>query len=140
MASTLSQLFAVGGDAKVKTKANVPGLAMLNAGVAFSWFGLVAMVISLFGAWTKRKSDDGADADADTDGLTLYEGGEPSSEGGDDDGSNDGSSGGGELDGAVYKSSSEPVPADGSTTTAAAILAPTEGGEAGAQSMVNASI
>lgn len=136
MASTLSQLF--GGDAKVKTKANVPGLAMLNAGVAFSWFGLVAMVISLFGTWTKRKSDDGADVD--TDGVTLYEGGEPSSEGGGDDGSNGGSSGGGELDGAVYKISSEPVPADGATTTAAAILAPTKGGEAGAQSMVNVPI
>lgn len=33
----------------------VPGLAMFKAGVAFSWLGLLAMLISLFGAWTKRK-------------------------------------------------------------------------------------
>ena len=47
----------------------VPGLAMLNAGAAFSWFGLIAMLVSLFGAWTKRQNPD---VDGSTNG-TAYQ-------------------------------------------------------------------
>jgi len=109
MASSISQLF--GADTKVK----VPGLAVLNAGVAFSWFGLVAMAISLFGSWTKRKSDDGADTAAN--GLTSHEDGELNSEGVNggatniDDGTanNDDCGGSGELNGAAYTSNPEAV-------------------------------
>lgn len=109
MASSISQLFSA--DTKVK----VPGLAVLNAGVAFSWFGLVAMAISLFGSWTKRKSDDGADTAAN--GLTSYEDGELNSEGVNggatniDDGTanNDDCGGSGELNGAAYTSNPEAV-------------------------------
>jgi hypothetical protein len=39
-----------------KLGGKVQGLPMLNAGAAFSWFGLIAMGISLFGAHSKRNN------------------------------------------------------------------------------------
>eukprot|EP00729_Bicosta_minor_P009842 gene9842-25145_t len=51
----------------------VPGLAMLKAGAAFSWFGLIAMLVSLFGAWTKRQNPDVDGSTNGTESLTAYQ-------------------------------------------------------------------
>jgi hypothetical protein len=66
--TSLGRTSNLGASIRIK----VPGLAMMNAGVACSWLGLLVMVISLFGTWTKWKTDAGA-ADTAADVLTYQE-------------------------------------------------------------------